>query len=97
MLSEQVQKLLNAPPLPKVTQGVDTYPRVLGQRRHGESLQLVSFALPGLRRAHMVISESEWINGHHLAANRALMSQLARLHPPRIPDEADDDHFSELD
>lgn len=78
--------LLPAPTLTNTAQGVDTYPRVLSQQSRGNGTQLVVFALPGLRRARMIVPESQWLNLDHLAAHPAMMAQLSRLMPPPQPD-----------
>ena len=82
MLSEQVKRLLNAPELSDVQQGVDTYPRVIDQRPHGDNHMLVTFSLPGLVRAQMIVPLAEWIASGHLDCHDAMIAQAKRLLPP---------------
>ena len=86
MLSEQVQRLLGAPPLSTVQQGIDSYPRVIDQRPHGDNHMLVTFSLPGLVRAQMIVPLAEWIASGHLDTHPAQVRNLSRLLPPLIPD-----------
>jgi len=86
MLSEQVQRLLGAPPLSTVQQGIDSYPRVIDQRPHGDNHMLVTFALPGLTRTKMIVPLAEWIASGHLDTHPAQVRNLSRLLPPLIPD-----------
>ena len=86
MLSEQVKRLLGAPPLSTVQQGIDSYPRVIDQRPHGDNHMLVTFSLPGLVRAQMIVPLAEWIASGHLDTHPAQVRNLSRLLPPLIPD-----------
>ena len=87
MLSEQVKRLLNAPELTEVQQGVDSYPRVIRQEPHGDNHMLVTFALPGLIRAQMIVPLAEWIASGHLDTHPAQIRNLSRLLPPLQPDD----------
>lgn len=78
--------LLPEPQLTRTEQGVDTYPRVIRQERRGDGVQLVTFALPGLRRARVWVPESQWLNLEHLPVHGAMVAQLERLTPPLQPD-----------
>ena len=82
MLSEQVQRLLGAPPLSTVQQGIDSYPRVIDQRPHGDNHMLVTFALPGLTRTKMIVPLAEWVASGHLDCHDAMIAQAKRLLPP---------------
>ena len=82
MLSEQVRRLLDAPQLTPVQQGVDSYPRVIRQEPHGENHMLVTFSLPGLIRAQMIVPLAEWIASGHLDCHDAMIAQAKRLLPP---------------
>ena len=83
MLTENVKQLLNAPKLSETRQGDDTYPRVVRQDKYGDTDQLVTFALPGLQRARVRVTEAEWLQGNHLGIDTALRSSRARLLPPK--------------
>lgn len=84
MLSEQVQRLLDAPQISSVAQGVDSYPRVIDQGHAGENHMLVTFAVPGLRRVKVWTPVATWVAGGHLDCHDAMMAQRARLLPPLV-------------
>lgn len=83
--------LLPEPGLTKTRQGVDTYPRVIRQDKYGDGVQLVTFAIPGLRRVRVWVPVSQWINCDHLAVHGPMVAQLARLMPPLQPETEFDD------
>lgn len=70
---------MQPPEPPPVQQGVDTYPRVIDQVATGPHHQLVTFALPGLRRATVRVPEHIWVQTDHLPIHHALVSRLATL------------------
>lgn len=82
--------LLPEPQLTQTVQGEDTYPRVIRQEKHGDNVQLVTFALPGLRRAKVWVPVTSWVNLEHLAVHNPMVAQLARLTPPLKPDSERD-------
>ena len=88
MLSDQIKQLLNTPQLTPVQQGVDTYPRVIRQDDAGDGHMIVTFALPGLRRARMWVPTDRWVDGQHLDAHAAMVRQQQRERPPIRPDAA---------
>lgn len=83
----QTQHLLPSPPLTPIRDGQDTYPRIIDQRRTAPHHQLVTFALPGLRRAVVRIPEHVWLAGDHVACHWPLAALLARLSPPSSGDD----------
>lgn len=87
------EPLLPEPKLTETQQGVDTYPRVICQDKHGDSVQLVTFAIPGLRRVRMWVPLAQWLNLDHLAVHPTIMAQLEHLMPPlqlgREPDDTE--------
>lgn len=83
--------LLPEPGLTATRQGEDTYPRVIRQDRHVSGAQLVTFAIPGLRRARVYVPYAQWLNLDHLAVHGPMMTQLERLMPPLQPDLEPDD------
>lgn len=87
MLSEQVKRALNCPETTPVSQGQDTYPRVITQTPHGDNHMLVTFAMPGLRRQRMLVPVATWIASGHLDCHDAMLAQAVRLLPPPTPDE----------
>lgn len=89
MLNDQIKQLLNAPQLTRTEQGVDTYPRVIRQDNAGEGHMIVTFALPGLRRARMWVPIDRWVDGQHLDAHAAMMCQQQRERHPIRPDAGD--------
>jgi hypothetical protein len=48
------------------------FPRVIHQEHDGNRGVLVTFALPGLRRAVVRVPFEAWANGEHLAVGRHL-------------------------
>lgn len=86
-----LELLLPEPKLTPTQQGVDTYPRVIRQERHAGNMQLVTFAIPGLRRVRMLVPVTQWLNLDHLAVHGPMMAQLERLMPPLKPDSQQDD------
>lgn len=85
------EPLLPEPPLTQTQQGVDTYPRVIRQDEYNPSVELVTLALPGLRRARVWVPKSQWLNLEHLAVHDPLVAQLKRLIPPLKPGSELDD------
>jgi hypothetical protein len=82
------------PPLPPpAKQGQDSYPRVLSQTRAAPHHQLVTYALPGLRRAVVRVPEHIWLQQGHLDLEPALRAHLRRLLPPVKPDTGGLDTF----
>lgn len=79
------EPLLPEPRLTQTQQGVDTYPRVIRQVEHSPAVELVTFALPGLRRARVWVPKSQWLNLDHLAVHGPMVAQLERLQPPLKP------------
>lgn len=79
--------LLPEPGLTQTRQGEDTYPRVIRQDEYNPGVQLVTFALPGLRRARVWVPKSQWLNLDHLAVHGPMVAQLERLMPPLQPDQ----------
>ena len=53
------------------------YPQVLSQERSTGGTMLVTFALPGLRKAIIRVPFHSWLNGEHIAVGR----RLAEHHP----------------
>lgn len=83
--------LLPEPPLSQTRQGEDTYPRVIRQERRADGSQLVTFALPGLRRARMVVPNARWLDLEHLAVHPAMMARLGGILSQLRPDPEPDD------
>lgn len=84
MLNGRAKQLLDAPKPTPTRQGLDTYPRVIHQADRGDGSQLVTFAVPGLRRVKAWVPETHWVNGDHLSMNGPMLAHLARIAP--LPD-----------
>ena len=63
-------------PPPPANQGEDKYPRVVDQVATEPHHQLVTFSLPGLRRAVVRVPESVWLNTDHLPIHWAMVAAL---------------------
>ena len=87
MLDERAKRLLDAPQPTETRLREDTYPRVLAQQDRGDGHQLVTFALPGLRRVRAWVPETRWVNGDHLSMHAPMVAMLERCVPPLQPDD----------
>lgn len=67
-----VPDFLPEPDAPSPGRDGPTYPWVISQRPDDDGTVLVTFALPGLRRATVRVPQSVWLDGHHLAIGAAL-------------------------
>lgn len=83
--------LLPEPQLTVTRQGEDTYPRVIRQERRADGAQLVTLALPGLRRAKVWVPYSQWLELAHLDIHGPLAARLEQAKPPLRPDPELDD------
>lgn len=80
------------PPAPAPGRDGPVYPWVLDQRPGADGMMLVTFALPGLRRATVSVPETVWLEGHHLAIGADLASSaiMAAVKPDEIDSQADE-------
>jgi hypothetical protein len=65
-----------APKLPAAREAFGSGAKVIDQRPGSNATVLVTFALPGLRRATVTISEREWSEGNHLPIGAHLAAML---------------------
>jgi hypothetical protein len=93
-LHELVKQLLDAPTPTQTQQGVDTYPRVLKQEDRGDGAQLITFAMPGLRRVKAWVPESVWVNGDHLGMHAPMLALQQSECPP--VDHANDPYREDM-
>jgi hypothetical protein len=66
------------PKLPAAREALRAGAKVIDQRPGPNATVLVTFALPGLRRATVTVSEREWTEGNHLPIG----AHLARMLTP---------------
>jgi hypothetical protein len=58
---------------------------VIGQDHAPPHHQLVTFSLPGLKRATVRVPEHVWVAGEHLAISESLIDLMSKLLPFQHP------------
>lgn len=68
-------------PEPIQRQGSGSYPRIIRQTPQRDGTVLVTFSLPGLKRATVRVPVGAWSNGEHLRLHEPLAALADRRAP----------------
>lgn len=84
--------MVDIPPPPRPSE--PWYPFIIGQVPDGDGGILVTWSLPGLRRATVRVPADVWIEGHHVTMGEALAMTVT---PPHILDDVVEQDESDID